>query len=58
MIVNIDELINSMQKEPNYIDLGLPSGTLWAECNVGANVETECGKFFAWNTKKVITLVK
>lgn len=31
-----------------YVDLGLPSGTLWATCNVGANSPTEYGKYFAW----------
>ena len=31
-----------------YIDLGLPSGTLWATCNVGANVPEEYGDYFAW----------
>lgn len=31
-----------------YIDLGLPSGTLWAKCNVGANSETNYGLYFAW----------
>ena len=31
-----------------YVDLGLPSGTLWATCNVGANVPEECGDYFAW----------
>jgi len=31
-----------------YIDLGLPSGTLWATCNVGANAPEEYGDFFAW----------
>jgi hypothetical protein len=49
--MHIDDLINSLKKEPNYIDLSLPSGTLWAECNVGANVETECGKYFAYGLK-------
>ena len=24
-----------------YVDLGLPSGTLWAKCNVGASSETD-----------------
>jgi hypothetical protein len=24
-------------EEHEYVDLGLPSGTLWATCNVGAN---------------------
>lgn len=32
----------------NYVDLGLPSGTLWATCNVGA-ITPECyGNYFAW----------
>ena len=31
-----------------YVDLGLPSGTLWATCNVGANVPEEYGDFFCW----------
>ena len=33
---------------PHIIDLGLPSGTKWACCNVGANTPTECGDYFAW----------
>ncbi len=32
----------------DYVDLGLPSGTLWATCNVGATKPTECGDYFAW----------
>lgn len=31
-----------------YVDLGLPSGTLWAKCNVGAEAETEYGLYFQW----------
>lgn len=31
-----------------YVDLGLPSGTLWAKMNVGANSETDAGLYFAW----------
>ena len=31
-----------------FVDLGLPSGTLWAETNVGASVEYETGSYFAW----------
>lgn len=30
------------------IDLGLPSGTKWASCNIGANKPTEYGDYFAW----------
>ena len=33
---------------PHIIDLGLPSGTKWACCNIGANIPTECGDYFAW----------
>ncbi len=32
----------------DYADLGLPSGTLWATCNIGANAPEEYGDFFAW----------
>lgn len=36
-------------KDPHeYVDLGLPSGTLWATCNVGANSPEEYGDYFAW----------
>ena len=31
-----------------YVDLGLPNGTLWATCNIGASSETEDGVFFQW----------
>lgn len=31
-----------------YVDLGLPSGLLWATYNVGADLPTECGDYFAW----------
>lgn len=31
-----------------YVDLGLPSGTLWATCNVGAKKPDGFGDYFAW----------
>ena len=31
-----------------YVDLGLPSGTLWATCNVGANKPEDFGDYFSW----------
>ncbi|MDP0530686.1 hypothetical protein NLB58_02190 [Porphyromonas gingivalis] len=31
-----------------YVDLGLPSGTLWATFNVGATKPEEFGDYFAW----------
>lgn len=32
----------------SYVDLGLPSGTLWATCNLGARKPTDFGSYFAW----------
>lgn len=32
---------------PEAVDLGLPSGTLWASMNLGANVPTEVGNYYA-----------
>lgn len=31
-----------------YVDLGLPSGTLWATMNVGATKPEEYGNYYAW----------
>ena len=33
---------------PHAIDLGLPSGTLWACCNVGADTPEAYGGYYAW----------
>ena len=30
------------------VDLGLPSGILWATCNVGASSPEDCGHYYAW----------
>ena len=35
-----------------YVDLGLPSGTKWAKCNIGATTETDYGDYFAWGEIK------
>ena len=32
----------------DYVDLGLPSGTLWATMNVGADSPEDYGDYFAW----------
>ena len=32
----------------DYVDLGLPSGLLWATCNVGANNPEDYGNYYAW----------
>lgn len=39
---------NTNSQGHDYVDLGLPSGTLWATCNVGASKPEEYGDYFAW----------
>jgi len=39
-----DEAVNVHE----WVDLGLPSGTLWATCNIGANRPEDYGDYFAW----------
>ena len=44
------------QPSDNWVDLGLPSGLLWAKCNLGANAPEEYGNYYAWGettTKEV-----
>ena len=44
-----DENIPESKKQNHeYVDLGLPSGTLWATCNVGADSPEDYGLYFAW----------
>ena len=35
----------------DYVDLGLPSGTLWATCNVGASSPEDYGNYIAWGER-------
>ena len=49
-----------MEKEINnngydYVDLKLPSGTLWATCNVGAKKTSDAGLYFQWGDTKGYT---
>ncbi len=39
---------NDVPAEHEWVDLGLPSGTKWACCNIGANSPTEYGNYYAW----------
>lgn len=36
------------ESHPHLIDLGLPSGTKWACCNVGASKPKDYGSYYAW----------
>ena len=50
----VDKMIIDYLKEygviqqPSTVDMGLPSGTLWCECNIGAETPYEPGLYFAW----------
>ena len=55
---NSSSVLSSSGKERghSYVDLGLPSGTLWATCNVGAATPQDYGNYYAWGettTKEV-----
>ena len=41
-------LIDRIANAQTYVDLGLPSGTLWADRNVGAASPEDYGDYFAW----------
>lgn len=45
---NSDTVEQTFVVPAGYVDLGLPSGTLWATCNVGADSPEEYGDYFAW----------
>ena len=54
-IVHKHEIFEGWEKEHtqnnggySFIDLGLPSGLLWATCNVGATSPEQTGLYFAW----------
>ncbi len=57
MICLIVLMMASCKKDPEmpgdmsnheYVDFGLPSGLLWATCNVGASMPEDYGDYFAW----------
>lgn len=37
-----------MTPEPEWVDLGLPSGLLWAKYNLGATLPESPGVYFSW----------
>lgn len=42
------EIKNDNDNNHSYVDLRLPSGLLWATCNVGATKPEDYGDYFAW----------
>ena len=50
-IADINAVINIIlggSEEGDWVDLGLPSGTLWATRNIGASSPEDYGDYFAW----------
>ncbi|MBO4370832.1 MAG: BACON domain-containing protein, partial [Paludibacteraceae bacterium] len=43
------QVLNGLVDGHEWVDLGLPSGTLWATCNVGASMPVKHGSFCSWN---------
>ena len=41
-----------LRSDDEWVDLGLPSGILWAKCNIGASKPEESGDYFAWGETK------
>ncbi len=51
-ITVVDTTYKDTASTHEYVDLGLPSGTLWATHNVGATKPEEYGNYFAWGETK------
>lgn len=54
----IDELFKKKLKIPDFIDLGLPSGRLWAKWNIGGEKETDFGLYFKWGKTEGIEAIE
>ena len=39
---------NAAENGYKWVDLGLPSGTRWATCNIGAEKPQDYGNYYAW----------
>ena len=44
--MSLDDSISGTERRFDYVDLGLPSGTMWATCNVGATKPEDPGLLF------------
>lgn len=52
-IDNIKNVYSDSLDEHEYVDLGLPSGTLWATTNVGAADPFGYGAYYAWGETEI-----
>ena len=48
-IIALENIIKGMDST-EWVDLGLPSGTFWAKCNLGAETETAYGDYYMWGS--------
>lgn len=48
-IIALENIIKGMDST-EWVDLGLPSGTFWAKCNLGAETETTYGDYYMWGS--------
>ena len=48
----LHQLCNDGSEGPEFVDLGLPSGTLWCSCNLGASSPEEPGNLYMWGDDK------
>ena len=56
IVVNGEKFLHKPESaERAPVDLGLPSGTLWAAGNIGAELPWETGKYFAWGETEGFT---
>lgn len=46
--ITVMSTINSLDPSVYWVDLGLPSGTIWAVMNIGASSPLEFGGYYAW----------
>lgn len=47
-LTDSDVFITPDANEHDYVDLNLPSGTLWATMNVGASTTSDYGNYYMW----------
>lgn len=54
--VGFAKVTSSVHNGHEFVDLGLPSGTKWATCNVGATTPEGYGDYFAWGETEPNTI--
>lgn len=49
LVSDIDNITyKTLECSTGYVDMGLPSGTMWAVCNLGAESQEDFGDYFSW----------